>query len=60
MIVENSECDGRQDAGEVEEERGGDRLLQRLVPDESINVVLRKATAGNPESDNLGHASACA
>ena len=41
VIVEHSEGDRRQNTGEVKEKRGRYRLLQRLVPDKTINKVLR-------------------
>lgn len=39
VIVEYTEGDGGEDAGEVEEESGRDDLLHRLVPHDAVLVV---------------------
>lgn len=39
VVVEDAESDGRQDAGEVEEERGGEHLLRSLVAEDAVRVV---------------------
>ena len=39
VVVEDAESDCREDAGEVEEEGGGEHLLRRLVAGDAVRVV---------------------